>query len=124
VKKGTDGEFDTVSLVRLDRNRRYFVATTGNTQPGNAVQRVRLRETPDGPHNVEITVQQRNLVELYYSCCAEIFRHNRCRQNDLMLEKKLRTHRWDFRLNCSLLGMIIVDAWNMYSGVQGVREKL
>jgi hypothetical protein len=53
-----------------------------------------------------------------------IDRHNRCRQDDLMLERKVGTHHWSFRVNCSLLGVIVVDAWLLYSGGRGSRASL
>ena len=50
-----------------------------------------------------------------------IDRHNRCRPDDLILEKKLGTADWSMRVNCSILGMVIVDSWLVYKGCRGVR---
>jgi hypothetical protein len=61
-------------------------------------------------------VPQPKLAEIYYSCCAMIDRHNRYRQDDLMLEKKLGTMDWLMRVNTSILGMIIADTWLAYNG--------
>jgi hypothetical protein len=61
---------------------------------------------------------------MYYSTRAQIDRHNRCRQDDLMLERKIGTQHWSFRINCSLLGMIIVDAWLVYSGGRGAKATM
>lgn len=41
-----------------------------------------------------------------------------------MLERKVGTKKWNFRLNCSVLGMIIVDSWLMYSGINGIHAQL
>ena len=45
-----------------------------------------------------------------------IDKHNRCRQDDLNLEKKVATHSWDKRVGISIFGMYVVDAWHMYHG--------
>ena len=73
---------------------------------------------------MKLTVPQPKVGELYYSACAQVDRHNRCRQDDLNLEKKVGTKDWSFRVNCSLLSMVIVDSWLLYSGAQGSRYHL
>ena len=73
---------------------------------------------------VDIIVPKPSVVERYHKACSTIDKHNRCRQDDLKLERKLGTKRWDFRLNCSILGVIIVDAWLMHSGIRGEQSKL
>jgi len=108
----------------MDRQRRYFVSTTSDTQPGAPYVRQRLREVNNSVENVQLIVPQPAVCEIYYRTCAQIDRHNRCRQDDLKLEKKIETKCWHFRLNCSILGMIIVDSWLLYKGLQGNREKM
>jgi hypothetical protein len=61
---------------------------------------------------------------MYYSRRAQIDRQNLCRQDDLILERKIGTHDWSFRINCSLLGIIIVDAWLVHSGGRGARATM
>jgi hypothetical protein len=63
-----------------------------------------------------LTEPQPKAAEINYSPCAMIDRHNRCRQDDLMLEKKLGTMDWSMRVNMSILGMIIVDTWLAFDG--------
>eukprot|EP00170_Pyropia_yezoensis_P001789 contig_7652_g1793 len=53
-----------------------------------------------------------------------IDRHNRCRQDDLRLEHKLVTYDWSMRVNLSLLGICVVDAWLLYSGARGAAAAL
>ena len=62
-------------------------------------------------------IDQPKSCELYYACCAMVDRHNRCRQADLKLERKLVTKDWSKRLNISLLSICIVDTWFAYSGI-------
>jgi hypothetical protein len=68
---------------------------------------------------VEIVVPQPAATDLYYSCFAKIDQHNRCRQAALEIEKVFQVNEWRFRVNSSLLAMIIVDSWMMYRGAIG-----
>ncbi len=45
------------------------------------------------------------------------------RQDDLMLERKLGTRDWSLRVNRSVFGMCVVDAWLMYSKCTETDEK-
>ena len=76
------------------------------------------------PEKILLSVPQLQVVEQYYSTCAQIDRHNRCRQDSLNLEKKVETKDWSFRFNTSLLGICVVDGWLLYRGVQGYRPHL
>ena len=69
---------------------------------------------------VDIVIPQLKAAEVYYNSCAAIDQHNRCRQDDLMLETKFVTHNWSRRVNMSLLGICIVDAWFAFQGSIGV----
>ena len=110
----------------MDSRRRYFIASCSSLSPGAPYSRRRWRqladvETNEQPELVELSVPKPEAVEINYSCCGVIDRHNRCRQDDLMLEQKLGTADWSMRVNCSILGMIIVDSWLVYKGCRGVR---
>jgi hypothetical protein len=63
------------------------------------------------------------MLKLYYSVCGMIDWHNRCRQDDLQLEKELGTLDWSMRVNTTLLGMCIVDTWYAYSQCTKTKEK-
>jgi hypothetical protein len=121
VAKSTHGEVKMMAMAWVDRERCYFIATTSCTLDGESCSRVRWRQLEDGPERVELVVPQPQAAEVYYAACAQIDRHNRCRQADLDLEKKVGTHDWSFRVNCSVLGIIIVDAWLVYSVGRGLR---
>lgn len=99
------------AILWLDRERRYFISSASNSLPASSALRTRWRQEGDYATQVELNVSQPNAVELYYLICSRIDRHNRCRQSDFNIEKKLRTQSWAFRLNSSLLAMIIVDSW-------------
>ena len=55
----------------------------------NIKQRLRQEdEEPNAePELLTLAIDQPKACELYYSCCAMVDRHNRCRQADLQLEK-------------------------------------
>jgi hypothetical protein len=103
----------------MDRDRRYFISSASSLQPGRAYTRYRWRQVSDepnaAPERVELEIPQPQAAEIYYDACGMIDRHNRCRQDDLMLERKLGTMDWSMRVNTSVLGMCIVDAWYAYS---------
>jgi len=113
-----DGVPDLMAVVRVDRERRYFIASTSSTLAGTPYNRLRWRQGVVTASRVALTVPQPVVAETYYACCAQIDRHNRCRQDDLRLENKLVTHDWSMRVNLSLLGMCVVDAWLLYSGAR------
>jgi hypothetical protein len=110
-----------MAMTRFDRDRRYFIATTSCTLDGESFSRVRWRQLDDGPERVELVVPQPLVAEVYYPASAQIDRHNRFILADLSLESKVGTHDWSFRVNCSVLGVIVVDAWLVYSGGRGIR---
>ena len=124
VHVDSTGTPDMMAVLWLDRDRRYFVATAGSTQPGTPCERLRWREMPGGAQRVAVTVPQPEVAEIYYSCAAKIDQHNRCRQDDLRLEHKFGTHDWYLRVNLSLLGMCFVDAWLLHTGARGTAATL
>jgi hypothetical protein len=86
---------------------------------GSPYTRTRWRQLDSGPARIEVVVPLPEVVELYYSCCAIIDQHNRCRQADLEMEKRFQVKEWSFRVNFSLLDMIVVDSWMVYRGAVG-----
>jgi hypothetical protein len=62
-----------------------------------------------------IEIAQPKAAEMYYNICAKIDNHNRDRSDTLQLEKKYETNDWSLRVNFSILAMIIVDTWKVYS---------
>ena len=124
VRKDDSGKQDMMAVVWVDRYRRYFVANTRSTIDGKLYTRTRWKQFYDGAHKVDMEVRQPEVAENYYGACAAIDQHNRCRQDDLMLERKLQTHAWSFGINSSILAIIVVDAWQLYAGECGSRAKL
>ena len=108
-----------MAVCWVDRDRHYFISTCSSTAPGHSFSRVRWRQTAEGSRRLTLTVSQPKVIEMYYSANARIDQHNRCRQDDLQLERKLVTQDWSKRVNLTLLGMCIVDAWLLYRGSVG-----
>jgi hypothetical protein len=127
TSKGPDGEPAMLAFVWMDRNRRYFIANCSSLQEGAPYSRIRWRQVDTTANadatRVELTIPQPIACEIYYDTCASIDRHNRMRQDDLMLERKLGTMDWSLRVNLSLLGMCIVDSWLIYSKCTETEEK-
>lgn len=108
-----------MAVLWVDKDRRYFNVTTFIVLPGSPWARVRLCEKVGGAGRVPISVPQPEVSELHYGCCAQIDRNNRCRHYVHQLERKLRTHDWSMRVNITLLGICIMDAWLLYLWARG-----
>jgi Transposase IS4 len=80
------------SFVWMDRERRYFIASAGSFEAGTSYTRFRWRQIDPKPNappeKVVLTIEQPKIAELYYTTCAAIDRHNRCRQDTLGIEKR------------------------------------
>jgi len=62
-------------------------------------------------------------MEKYYSANAKVDQHNRIRQDDLKLERKVQTLDWSKRVNLSVLGIICVDTLHMWSSATDNQQK-
>jgi len=114
-----EGTMKLMALMWVDRERRYFVSSTSTSLPGNPHDRVRWLQMGEDAERVALKFKLPQVAQAYLECCAQIDRHNRCRQNDLQLEHKLPTHVWSMRVSVSLSGMCVVDSWLLYSGARG-----
>ena len=97
-KISNSDECDLLAYVWMDRDRRYFIASGSSITEGTPYKRRKLRQVNEEenaePEHVDLEVRQPKASELYYSACAMIDIHNRCRQDDFDLEKKLGTQDW------------------------------
>jgi hypothetical protein len=88
-------------FVWMDRDRRYFVSTASSLAPGVPYNSFRWRKISEdidtAPERIELTVTQPEATQFYYDACGKIDRHNRCRQDDLKLEKNIGTMDWSAR---------------------------
>jgi hypothetical protein len=122
VTLGANGQATMIAFVWMDHERRYFVSNTSSLQPGLPYTQNRWRqlsppEMNEAPVRMELTIPQPKAAELYYFVAGKIDQHNRSRQDNLQLERKLGTHDWSLRVNFSILGMHIVDTWLAWKGL-------
>jgi hypothetical protein len=61
-----------------------------------------------------------NIAEHYYNACGRIDKHNRLRPASLMLERKVKTLFWHRRVNTTIFGMCVVDAYHLMCGSRGL----
>lgn len=109
----------------VDRTRRYFISTAGTTNPGNIQERIRWRhDETHGSHQQLTAVSIPEVAESYYLSAAQIDRHNRVRQCDVDLEKTFKVREWSFRVNTTMLSIIIVDSWLLYKGGMAGRDRM
>jgi hypothetical protein len=115
-----------LAFVWMDRERRYFISTTGSMGAGSPYQRTRWRqvnqESNAPPDRVELEIPQPQAAEIYYSTVSRIDQHNRCRQDDLSIERKLGTWDWSKRVNFSIFGICVVDSMFVYRACTGSSE--
>ena len=109
------------AFVWLDRERRYFIATTSSLAEGSPVVwhqycQIAIVETNKEPEKQEVVIAQPKAAEEYYAANDKIDQHNRFWQDDLMMERKLRTMDWDVQVNQTLLGMCMVDSYLLAQG--------
>ena len=116
-----------VAMVHADRDRQYFISTDSGIERGIDIQHRRLRqvapvETHASPVHQEVVIPQPKACSDYFKVNDLIDRHNRQRQDDLDLEKKIETKRWDMRMGCGFLGMVVIDTKLVYE--QSTRQKM
>ena len=110
-----------LAFVWVDRDRRYFVSTASSLEEGAAIQRYRWSQldktTPNAePERVEKNIAQPIAAETYYKGSGKIDQHNRHRQDTLQLERKLQTNDWHKRVNMTIFGMCVIDAFLLAKG--------
>ena len=123
VSKSPGGP-DLMALVWTDRDRRYFISSTGTTNPGNPIYRERWRTNNGVTRQQQMSINIPEVCEQYYETCSQIDRHNRCRRDDLGLEKKFEVKDWSMRVNTSLLAICIVDSWKLYLGARANSNRI
>ena len=126
VARGTDGQPSMLLFIWMDRECCYFIASVSSLDSGipyshNRWHQVSL-ELDALPVNVELTIPQPKVTEVYYRTCGVIDQHNQHRQDNLKTENKLETKKWDMRVNLTIFLMIVVDTWLVYSQATGSTE--
>lgn len=113
-----------MAVVRVDRERSYFISSTSTTLPGDSYERLRWLQIDGEAKRVPLTVGLPGVVQQYFECCAMVDRHDRCRQDDLRPEHNFGAHNCSTFVSISLVGMCAVDAWMLYCGARGTTTSL
>jgi hypothetical protein len=111
-----------LALVWMDRDRRYFISTAFGLDEGAPYSRTRYRQLVQGckytpTERVELVVPQPTVCDTYYKTCSAIDQHNRHRVDTLGIDKKVKVKHWATRVNFSILSMILVDCWQVWSKI-------
>ena len=113
-----------LAFVWVDCDRRYFISSCSSLADGVPCSRMRWRQVNKAPNAppelVNVVVPQPEACGLYYKACGKIDQHNRHRQGNLMIERKVKTTTWWRRVNMSIFAMCVVDAYLLMTGCQGV----
>lgn len=102
VNEESNGRPYVMALLWMDRERRYFVRISGTSLPSRPITRSKWRSVGNDTELVTMEVLIPEVSKSYYEACSHIDRHNRCRREDLNLEKKFEVQYWSMRLNTSL----------------------
>ncbi len=112
----TENNPELGAMVWIDKVRQYFISIAGSFVWGIPYQQCRWRQVNQepnaAPQQVMFTIRQPKIAEMYYTTCGAIDRHNRLRQDDLRIEKKIETKDWSWRVNLSIFSMIVVLVFN------------
>ena len=65
-------------------------------------------------NRVDLDIPQNKMIKTYYDVCAGIECHNRQRQDDMEIERIVKTLTWSKRVCIPVFGMIVVDNENVY----------
>ena len=127
VAKDVNGIPSMLAFCWMDRDRRHFISSASSLRQGQEHTRRRWRQVSEepnaSPERVRLEIPQPQAAEPCCDACGMIDRHNRCRQDDLMLERKLGMLDWLMWVNTSLLGMCIVDSWCACSQCTTTQER-
>lgn len=117
--------------VWVGRARRYFICSAFSLEEGLPHHRFRWRQLSDEPdalpQRAKLHVPPSKAAELYYEGCGVIDGHNRCWQDELAKlviwrrPSVLWTPGWRQRVNMTMSGMRIVDAYLLHKGALGER---
>ena len=118
LSKDDEGNVEALAVMWVDRERRFFVSNAQSIEQAEPIYRTRWRYVDTtanaDPERLEIAIEQPDIVKCYYETCSQIDRHNKIRQDELELERKIGAHDWSKRVNTTIFAMIIVDTMNFH----------
>lgn len=108
---------DMMAIMTTDRNRHYYLATRGSTEP-SLVSRDRWQQGEDKEADAtleKIEFYRPHVVSQFHRVAGKIDMHNRIRHDILRLSSTWKTKRWDIRVNMTTLGINFVDSYLVYT---------
>ena len=83
VRRKEVGYCNFLVFVWMDCKRKYSICSGSNMSDGVPNTRSILHQKNEEPtaklDNINLVIDQSKAYELYYSCCAIVYRHNHCR---------------------------------------------
>ena len=96
--------------------KKIIVSTWNHTLPvdDHIKKRWRLNPVSGESETIMRTVPRTQMIKSYFSAACAIDVHNHLRQDGLGLEHSVQTKDWWFRMFCTILGIIEVDAFKVF----------
>ena len=108
------GDFHLFAACWWDKTQKQFISTCGTNEPAPPHKRVRYILENGINHRIFKETQTTAIPHEYFSFAQKVDVHNHRRQGILAMERTIQTQKWEFRLICTLLGIIMVDAYMMF----------
>lgn len=99
----------------LDKKKKLFVSTCGNSAAGTPHQRKYHQVRANVEQERVVQIPRPLVVETYFKNANSIDVHDHYRQGGLELERHWRTHKWVHRAFATVLGMVETDAYLAYT---------
>lgn len=110
IKTTTDDKKTIAAVICVDWGRKYFISTYGTATAGTSSYRERWRSIARRLQLVKSEIDIVKVCENYCRTFAQVYRRNRCCQDDLNLERKIEVKEWLMRVKTTLLTICCVDA--------------
>lgn len=103
----------------------FYATTTGYIKLIVTPNRMRWQDFDEGSCRVDVGVCMPVALARYHDAAGAIDLHNRVQKDLLDLEKIVDTHRWEMRLGCTVLEIILMDSRYIHKfGCSGRRTLL
>lgn len=102
---------------RVGIPRKLLISTWNTTQEtdGHVKDRWRINPQTRQTEHYNFTVPRTKMVKSYFNAASIIDVHNHLRQDGLGMENAIGTIDWRFRIFCTVLGFIEVDAYKLFT---------
>ena len=92
-----------MAFIWVDGDWQYFIANAWSLDSCEPYSCHRWQQVSNDndmpPDNIELTIPQPKDAKVHYTACGMIDLHNWLCQDNLKMEKKLETKKWDMQVN-------------------------